>query len=180
MCNSCGVSGCGCDKKRFNGKVDRVMIPGPQGIQGEQGIQGVAGTNGSDGAAGGMQYEHFFTASGETNWGTSETVQPEFNHTVTADGNYQITLNLRTFMGGNGFGASGTLYLYINGIAVDQINMALPNLGIFPSGEQFVLDNVIIWRGAMLNTETIEVKHIAGVNSNITTDHMSMLVNKES
>jgi hypothetical protein len=180
MCNSCGVSGCSCTKKRHCSSVDKVLVPGPAGENGADGAQGIQGIQGPAGVGGGLQYEHYFTTPLDALWSTVNTVQPEFNHTVTADGTYQIHLNLRTSLGGSGFNTSGSIKLLINGIQVEYTQVDYPNLGINPPGERFTNDNIIFWRGAMLNGQTIEVKRQATTNSLIGSVKGSMLVNRES
>jgi hypothetical protein len=179
MCKSCGVSGCSCNKKRHCSAVDQVLVPGPQGPAGQDGNDGAVGPQGPPGSSGGLDFEHWFTTPLDILWNTVETVQPEFNHTVTADGNYQISGNLRVSVGGSGFNTSGFMRLYINGVQVDQLDVSFPNIGILPPGERVILDTVFFWRGAMLNGQTIEIRHEAGVNSFIGSVHGSMLVNKE-
>jgi hypothetical protein len=178
MCQKCGTS-CG-GNKRFCGAVDQVLVPGPEGPAGQDGADGAQGPQGPPGAGGGLQYEHYFTTPLDALWSQAETVQPEFNHTVTADGVYQIHLNLRTSMGGSGFNTQGTILLYINGVVVDQVVPSFPNIGILPPGERVILDNVIFWRGNMLNGQTIEVRRQATLNSFIGSVHGNMLVNRES
>jgi len=179
MCNSCGVSGCSCNKKRHCSSVDQVLVPGPQGEAGADGVDGAVGPQGPAGS-GGMVFEHFFTVPLDTVWGNNETVQPEFNHSVGADGNYQIHLNLRTQLGGNGFEANGEVRLYINNIMVDNLFVNYPNLGVFDPGDKVESDNVLFWRGAMLTGQNIEVKYIANGSSFIASTHGNMLVNLES
>ena len=178
MCSTCGVSGCSC-KKRHCSAVDKVLVPGPQGIQGEQGDAGPQGDPGTPGG-GGMAFEHFFTAPIDAVWGNPITVQPEFNYTVTADGEYQIHINLRVQLGGNGFRADGSLLLYINNVVVDTLQVSYPNLAIFPPGEKVEQDNVFFWRGTILNGQNVEVKHSTTGSSFIASTHGNMLINKES
>jgi len=178
MCKSCGVSGCSCTKKRHCSSVDKVLVPGPAGENGADGAQGIQGIEGPAGAGGGLQYEHYFTTPLDVNWAESETVQPEFNHTVSADGNYQISLNLRASCLGNGFPCQGNVSLHINGLQVDLVVVAITS--ILSLGQQIILENTIFWRGAMLNGQTIEVKRLANANSSIISSHGNMLVNRES
>ena len=179
MCVTCGVSNCNCNSKRHCSAVDQVLVPGPQGIQGEQGEQGIQGPAGTPGG-GGMAFEHWFTTQLDTVWVNPITVQPEFNYTITADGEYQIHINLRTFLGGNGFRTDGQIYLYINNVIVDTLQVAYPNLGVYPPGERIYQDNVIFWRGTILNGQNVEVKHNSLASSLIGSVHGNMLINKES
>jgi hypothetical protein len=178
MCNSCGVSGCSCTKKRHCSSVDKVLVPGPAGADGADGAQGEQGIQGPPGVGGGLQYEHYFTTPLDITWTEGQVVQPEFNHTVGADANYQISLNLRVSCNGNGFPCHGNVALYINNVQVDLVNVVTTT--ILSSGQQIYLENTIFWRGAMLSGQTIQVKHLATTNSLIASVHGSMLVNKES
>jgi hypothetical protein len=177
MCQKCGTS-CG-GNKRFCGAVDQVLVPGPQGIQGQDGNDGAVGIQGPPGVSGGLQFEHWFTNPLDTIWINPITVQPEFNYTIGADGVYQIHINLRTFLGGNGFATSGEMRLYINNLVVDQLQIAYPNLGVYPPGETIYQDNVLFWRGTILTGQNIEVKHNSLGSSLIGSVHGNMLVNKE-
>jgi hypothetical protein len=177
MCQKCGTS-CG-GNKRFCGAVDQVLVPGPQGVAGQDGNDGAVGPQGPPGAGGGLQFEHYFTTQLDTPWGLVEQVQPEFNHNVSADGDYQIHLNLRASTGGNGFTNFGEVRLYINNVQQDFVILSFPNLGILPPGERVYLENTIFWRGPMLTGQLIEVRHISTGNSQTASVHGNMLVNKE-
>jgi len=180
MCKSCGVSGCSCNKKRHCSAVDQVLVPGPQGPAGADGLDGPQGPQGVPGVGGGLQYEHWFTAPLDAVWQVVETVQPEFNHSVGADGIYQIHVNLRTQCAGNGFPSFGSLFLYVNNIIVDTLDINFPNIAVLPPGERVAADNVFFWRGTILNGQNVEVKHAAVGSSLIVSVHGNMLINKES
>ena len=180
MCNSCGVSGCSCNKKRHCSAVDQVLVPGPQGVAGVDGADGAVGPQGPAGAGGGLQYEHWFTNPLDTVWQNAETIQPEFNYAIPADGIYQIHINLRTQCAGNGFTSFGSLHLYVNNVIVDIIDINFPNIGVLPPGERVESDNVFFWRGTILTGQNVEVKHVAQGSSLIVSAHGNMLINKES
>jgi len=152
------------------GRQGDLGLQGDPGIQGIQGIQGDPGIQGPAGA-GGVIFEHFVDATMDVAWAVGEAAQAEFNHAVGADGTYQIHIaaGVNTLTGAY----SGELRLYINNVlvstnAIDGDSNALTSR-----------ESSIFWRGAMLNTETIEVRHIKTVGS-ISTVKANMLVNKEA
>jgi hypothetical protein len=170
-CTTCKKShaNCCCNKKRFSGAVDYRLVPGPQG---EQGPQGEKGDQGDPGVAGGIIEENYLSITEGTPWAESITQIPGTNHNVSADGNYQVFVSSTISVNS---GASGNLYLYIGGAQVID-----KQIGFAPTAPADTLQNVgIVWRGAMLTGQTVELRAIKNNATQIVELDVQILINKE-
>ena len=151
--------------------------PGPAGIQGPEGPQGPAGADGADGADG-QVYEYFDAAQIDHPWQDGiESLIIGATHTITADGNYQVHVNISSFLVLTGVGATPPkLRLYVGGVMVQEKTILAPN----PTDGRYQEDNSILWRGNILNTQTVEVRCETVTGAVINTNHRAMLINKES
>jgi hypothetical protein len=170
-CTTCkkSTSNCCCNKKRFSGAVDYRLVPGPQGEQGEQGIQGIQG---EPGASGGIVYENYINQTNDVAWLDVLTAIVGTNHSVTADGLYQVHVDVTISVN---IGASGFLYLYVGGAEVVS-----KQIGYVGGALSNNIQNVgLNWRGNVLNGQVIELRAIRNNANQIVDIDSQILINKE-
>lgn len=150
--------------------------PGPEGVAGPQGPQGPQGDPGADGANG-LAYQFYAQAPFDTSVTAVEAVVTNLTHNVSGDGNYQVHVDLQTRMRQGNVGA---FRLYVNGVMVsekyfeDTTNSAANTFD----------DMSIVWRGNVLDTQTIEARvlltsPLSGIASDAIFLNGNMLINKE-
>ena len=179
MCNSCGVSGCSCNKKRHCSAVDQVLVPGPQGIAGQNGLDGGVGPQGPAGASGGLQFEQYINLDTDFSWSQVETVIPGATHNVSADGNYQIQVDTSSFVNG-GLDFNSEMRLYVNGVPVVNMRITSPSESI-PDVNSVQKNIGMNYRApGLLTGETIELRTVLGSPVVAVTTKVNILINKES
>ena len=189
MCDSCGISSCDCNNKRFYGAVDVKQIPGPPGANGTDGTDGTDGAQGIQGiqgipGVGGNSYEYYKKGTGDEpgqtygyNWTALLAAQPQTQHTILLDGIYQIhfsSLNESTGVGSPGDIVEGTISMYINGFSKQSYDIKM----LLNTNQE----HSMIWRGTILNTNVVEFRTVLTTlgGGGITTKAFTMLINKES
>lgn len=174
-CN-CNKS-CNCRSVITKQGVAGVQGPsGPAGVDGATGAQGIQGIQGPAGPAGtdGMAFEQYINLDIDYSWTTLETVIPGATHNVGADGDYQVHVSSSHAAIA---GVTGTLRLYVNNVLQISMELIVGTEVIDTSIQKEVSMN---WRGALLNTQTIELRVIKVTANALTTTKVNMLINKES
>jgi len=177
---SCNKS-CGCrtvitkqGEQGIQGEPGPAGAQGPAGADGAEGAQGPPGTDGTDGQV----FEYFDAAAIDHSWQDGvESVVVGATHTVTADGNYQVHAELVNQKTLSSVGSSvAFLRLYVAGVLVQERPVTAPS----PTNGSYQDHDSILWRGNVLDTQTIEVRCETVTGALINTVHRSMLINKES
>jgi len=141
-------------------------------LSGEKGKNGTNGTNGAPGV-GGMAYENYYEGVPDVTLLVGETLIPQFDHTITADGQYQIHFNADVFRLNN---IDAELRLYIDGV-LKILTRPVSNLN-----SSDVKSSGLTWRGSISIGNLVEIRGIntnAGV-STATILNSQLLINKET
>jgi len=154
------------------GPIGADGLVGPQGIQGDPGPQGPQGDPGIGTSIG---YEDYKNLNLDYLFNEVEGVVPGSSHNVSDDANYQVHVSSSNAVD---IDAEGTIYLYANGIEVDSMPITTGG----ESNPTFVQKEIsMVWRGALLTGQTIEVRAIkVGATPAITMNRLNILINKEA
>jgi len=167
--------GCGC--RSVITKQGLTGVQGPVGPPGRSGTNGSDGADGADGAPGapgvsGMTYEDYKSLVIDFSWLETEELIPGTSRSVGADGNYQVHVASSHNLLAD---ASGDLSLYVNGVAVITTNISAPSGYVGVKSKEVSM----VWRGPLLNGQTIELRSIKGSAIFMGTQGVQILINKE-